>query len=89
MGSYEYTVKTYTMEELEKRGIVVHPHNNIVFACHPNGKCSIHDVGVEQMESLSSLFNEMGTGGWELLQIMFHQSGIISFWKRFKETEQK
>jgi hypothetical protein len=24
----------------------------------------------------------MGEEGWELVQLVFHQSGIVSFWKR-------
>lgn len=82
MKGFEYTVKTFSMENLEEKGIVVHPHNNIVFACRPDGACAVHDVGLEQMDHLSTLLNEMGSDGWELVQMFFHSSGIVSFWKR-------
>lgn len=87
MGSYEYTIKTFAMDDLEKRGIVVHPQNNIVFACQPDGACTVQDVGVDQIARLSVLFNEMGKEGWELIQLFFHASGIVSFWKRRTDEE--
>lgn len=79
---YEYTVKVFSLEGLEEKGVVTHPHKNIVFACRSEGSCEVHDIGLEQMENISSLFNEMGQEGWELVQLVFHQSGIVSFWKR-------
>jgi hypothetical protein len=79
---YEYTVKIFSLSGLEESGVVTHPHKNIVFACRPEGSCEVHDIGMEQMENLSGLFNEMGREGWELVQLVFHQSGIVSFWKR-------
>jgi len=82
MTGFEYTIRTFSMQELEEKGIVIHPHNNIVFACRPDGSCAIRDVGVEQIDKLSGLFNEMGKDQWELIQLFFHQSGIVSFWKR-------
>lgn len=82
MKSFEYNVKAFSMDDLEKKGIVIHPENNIVFACRPDGACAIHNVGEEQMTNLSELFNEMGKEGWELVQLVFHSSGIVSFWKR-------
>jgi hypothetical protein len=79
---YEYTIKVFSVQGLEESGVVTHPHKNIMFACKPEGTCEVHDIGVEQMENLSSLFNEMGEESWELVQLFFHQSGIVSFWKR-------
>jgi len=79
---YEYTIRVFSVEGLEKSGVVTHPHKNIMFACKPEGTCEVHDIGAEQMENLSSLFNEMGEERWELVQLFFHQSGIVSFWKR-------
>jgi hypothetical protein len=82
MKQYEYAVRTYSMGQLEERGIVVHPENNIVFACRSDGSCAVHDVGMEQMERLAGLLDDMGRDGWELVQLVFHISGIVSFWKR-------
>jgi hypothetical protein len=79
---YEYTVKIFPLQGLEESGVVTHPDKNIVFACRPEGSCEVHDIGLEQMENLSGLFNEMGDENWELVQLVFHHSGIVSFWKR-------
>jgi len=79
---YEYVLKIFSMEDLKKEGIVVDQHNNIVYACRSAGECEIHDVGTEQIENMSRLLNEMGNEGWELVQFSFHQSGVVSFWKR-------
>jgi hypothetical protein len=37
---------------------------------------------MEQLDNLSSVLNVMGEEGWELIQLVFHHSGIVSFWKR-------
>lgn len=82
---FEYTIKTYSMQQLSEKGIVVDPEKNIVYACRPDGACEIRDVGAEQITHLSSLFNEMGKEGWELVQLLFRPSGMVSFWKRNKK----
>jgi hypothetical protein len=79
---FEYTIKTYSMQQLSERGVVVDPEKNIVYACRPDGACEIREVGTEQIEHLSGLFNEMGREGWELVQLLFRPSGMVSFWKR-------
>lgn len=56
--------------------------NSIVYACRPDGACEVHDVTLEQLDNLSKTLNEMGEERWELIQLVFHQSGIVSFWKR-------
>lgn len=82
MKKYEYTVRIYSMEELKQGGIDIEEENSIVYACRPGGECEVHDVGAEQLENLSGLLNDMGASGWELVELVFHQSGIVSFWKR-------
>jgi len=79
---YEYTIKIFSMEDLNKEGVVIGTENNIVYACRPDGECEVHDVGVEQLDNLSRLFGEMGEEGWEMVQLFFRPLGIVSFWKR-------
>jgi hypothetical protein len=79
---FEYKVKIFSMNDLNEKGIVVDSENNIVYACRTDGACEIHDVKMEQLDNLSSVLNVMGEEGWELVQLVFHQSGIVSFWKR-------
>ncbi len=79
---YEYTIKIFSMEDLGKEDVVVDPEKNIVYACRPEGECEVHDVGREQLDKLSKLFNRMGEEGWEMVQLFFRPLGIVSFWKR-------
>ena len=79
---YEYTIKVFSVQGLEESGVVDAPAQEHHVCVQAQGTCEVHDIGVEQMENLSSLFNEMGEEGWELVQLFFHQSGIVSFWKR-------
>lgn len=79
---FEYIVKIFSMQDLEDKGIVLDSENNIVYACRTDGACEIHDVKMEQLDNLSLLLNIMGEEDWELVQLVFHQSGIVSFWKR-------
>lgn len=80
--TYEYTIKIFSMDDLKKENIAVDAEKNIVYACRPAGECEIHEVGMEQLENLSKIFNKMGTEGWELVQLFFRPMGIVSFWKR-------
>ncbi|HNQ63922.1 MAG TPA: hypothetical protein PLX88_08335 [Syntrophorhabdaceae bacterium] len=80
--AFEYTIKIFSMEDLKRENIVVDAEKNIVYACRPEGECEIHDVGMEQLENLSQIFNKMGSEGWELVQLFFRPLGIVSFWKR-------
>jgi hypothetical protein len=82
---FEYAVKTFPIRELEEEGIVTDPRRNIVYACTADAGCEVQDIRVEQAEKLASLFNAMGQDGWELIQMFFHSSGIVSFWKRTME----
>ncbi|MCX8021868.1 MAG: hypothetical protein N2745_03755 [Syntrophorhabdaceae bacterium] len=79
---YEYSVKIFSMEDLAQENIIVDSEKNIVYACRPDGECEVHDVGSEQLENLSRLFNRMGDEGWEMVQLFFRPLGIVSFWKR-------
>ena len=80
--AFEFTIKIFSMEDLKRENIVVDAEKNIVYACRPEGECEIHDVGMEQLENLSQIFNKMGSEGWELVQLFFRPLGIVSFWKR-------
>ncbi len=84
---FEYTIKIYTMDMLRDAGIDIEEEkNNIVYACRPDGECEIHEVGIEQLNNLSGIFNEMGKEGWELVELFFHHSGVVTFWKKVVEA---
>ncbi|MBP1748825.1 MAG: hypothetical protein H6Q52_1364 [Deltaproteobacteria bacterium] len=83
---FEYTIKIYSLDQLRVAGIDIEEENNIVYACRSDGECEIHEVGIEQLDNLSGILNAMGNEGWELIELFFHQSGIITFWKRAIEA---
>jgi len=60
MDKFEYTVKIYSMDNLKDSGVDVEAENNIVYACRPRGECEVHNVGIEQLDNLSGLFNKDG-----------------------------
>jgi hypothetical protein len=37
---------------------------------------------MEQIEHVRDFLNEMGADRWELVQIFFHRTGAVTFWKR-------
>ena len=86
---YEYTVRIYSMDNLRDAGIDIEEENSIVYACRPDGACEIHKVGIEQLDNLSGILNEMGNEGWELVELFFHRSGIMTFWKRKRKRTVK
>ncbi len=79
---HEYTVRVFTMEELEKENVIINREKNIVYACQSGGGCEVHDVTADQLANLSGLFNRFGEEGWELVNLFFRSFGIVSFWKR-------
>ncbi|HVN97673.1 MAG TPA: hypothetical protein VMT62_14685 [Syntrophorhabdaceae bacterium] len=79
---FEYKIKIFTTQNLKERGIEVDSQDSVVYACRPDGACEVHNVTLEQLDNLSEALNEMGAERWELVQLVFHQSGIVSFWKR-------
>ncbi len=79
---FEYTIRTYSMDQLRDAGVDIDEENNIVYACRSDGECEIHAVGIEQLNNLSGMLNEMGSESWELVELFFHHSGIVTFWKR-------
>jgi hypothetical protein len=83
---WEYKVKVFSTKELRDGGVVVDPQRNIVYACKPDGGCEVHDVSLEQMERLATTLDVLGKDGWELVQLFFHASGMVSFWKRRLES---
>jgi hypothetical protein len=86
MMKFEYTIKLYSMDELKNAGIDMEEENNIVYACRTDGACEIHEVQIEQLDNLSGILNDMGSEGWELIELVFHHSGIITFWKKAIEA---
>lgn len=57
---------------------------HLAIFCSEEGDCSLGDVPMDQITLLREILNEKGAFGWELVQLFFHESGVVAFWKRPK-----
>ena len=80
--TYEYTIEFVSLEQIPPAGEVSGEAGNKVYVCDEAGECAIRDFQEEQMGYLQSSMNEMGSKGWELVQVLFNRKGAVSFWKR-------
>ena len=80
--TYEYTIEFFSMERTAPAGEASEETRNVVYACGEEGECAVRDIREEQMELLQGFLNEMGSKGWELVQVLFNRNGAVSFWKR-------
>ena len=79
---YEYTIEFFALERIPSAGEASDEARNVVYACGAEGECAVRDIQEEQMELLKGFMNEMGSKGWELVQVLFNRNGAVSFWKR-------
>lgn len=52
--------------------------------CSEKGDCVLEDVPMDQTQLLKDVLDEKGAEGWELVQLFFHESGVVAIWKRLK-----
>ncbi|MFC1895048.1 hypothetical protein ACFL0Q_00070 [Thermodesulfobacteriota bacterium] len=72
MSLFEYAVTPHDQGEFER----------LVVFCSQEGECKLSDVPVPQRRSLEQLLNGKGAQGWELVQILPGQGGLLAIWKR-------
>jgi hypothetical protein len=80
--TYEYTIEFFSMEPISTADEESKEARNVIYACGAEGECVVRDAREEQMELLQGFMNEMGSKGWELVQVLFNRNGAVSFWKR-------
>jgi hypothetical protein len=80
--TYEYTIEFFPLERIAPAEEMPEETRNVVYACGAEGECAIRDLREEQMDLLKGFMNEMGSKGWELVQVLFNRNGAVSFWKR-------
>jgi hypothetical protein len=56
--------------------------SELVYFCSAQGDCSLDQVPADQVGLLSTILNERGGQGWELVQLVFGKDGVVAFWKR-------
>jgi hypothetical protein len=72
MKGYRYEITKHSGEEFQK----------IIYACTGDGMCSLDHIPLDQVVTLEGILNERGAAGWELLQVIFRNEGLIAFWKK-------
>ena len=77
---YKYTIEFFALKPTEGDAEDEAPKR--LYECGETGECTIRDVRRDQMEYLQGFMNEMGSEGWELVQVLFNRNGAVSFWKR-------
>lgn len=80
--NFEYRIEFLPLPQLSQEGEASAPPTNLVYSCGETGECQVRDMRMEQIERVQDFLNEMGGKGWELVQIFFHRSGAVTFWKR-------
>ena len=63
--------------------------NKVVYFCSKSGQCGIDEVSKDHTRILTEILNNRGSKGWELVQISFGKDGVMAFWKRKIEENQK
>ena len=69
---FEYEITKHSSEEFKE----------FAFFCTDQGSCSLDQVPSDQFRALSDLMNRRGKDGWELVQCLFGDGGVVVFWKR-------
>ena len=59
--------------------------HRLAMFCSEKGDCSLDDVPLDQTRILEEALNDRGAHGWELVQLFFHESGVVAIWKRPKK----
>ena len=55
---------------------------NLVYFCTEKGECTYDELPSDQIKILKDLLNETGSQGWELVQVLFGDDGVVAIWKR-------
>lgn len=80
--TYEYKIEFLPLPQRSQEDGPNASPSNLVYACGETGECQVRDMRMEQVERVQDFLNEMGGKGWELVQIFFHRTGAVTFWKR-------
>ncbi len=72
MKQFRYEITKHAGEEFAK----------LVYSCTGDGKCSLDHIPMDQVGVLEGILNERGVQGWQLLQLVFRNEGVIAFWKK-------
>lgn len=72
MKGFEYKITKHSADTFDK----------IIYFCSKSGQCGIDEVSKDQTRILTTILNNQGREGWELVQISFGKDGVMVYWKR-------
>ena len=72
MNRFEYDISRHTADSFSK----------VAYFCTEKGDCSVEQIPASEPQALVNILNERGTQGWELVQLLFGDGGVIACWKR-------
>ena len=78
MRRFEYEITKHPTDEFAQ----------VVYFCTDKGECSLNRLPSDQMEALSDILNKRGDQGWELVQVLFGDDGMIAVWKKQEQKEE-
>jgi hypothetical protein len=79
MTIYEYEITKHPAETFR----------NVIYFCSEAGQCSMDEVTKDDTRTLTTILNNHGKEGWELIQVSFGKDGIMAFWKRALDKKRK
>ena len=72
MKQFEYEITKHPADEFK----------HLVFYCTDQGHCDLEGLPPAQLDVLGGILNERGIQGWELIQLLLGEDGVVAFWKR-------
>jgi hypothetical protein len=79
MKRFEYKITKHSADTFDK----------IIYFCSKSGQCGIDEVSKNQTRILTTILNNQGREGWELVQISFGKDGVMVYWKRKIKDKKK
>jgi hypothetical protein len=79
MKRFEYEITQHSADTFDK----------IIYFCSKSGQCGIDEISQDQTRTLTDILNNRGREGWELVQIVFGEDGMMNFWKRRIKDKEK
>jgi len=72
MRQFEYELTKHPVDEFA----------HVVYFCTDKGECNLNQLPSDQMKILGDILNRRGEQGWELVQVLFGNDGMVAVWKR-------
>ena len=79
MKRFEYEITKHSADTFDK----------VVYFCSETGQCSIDEISRDQTRILADILSQRGEKGWELIQLVFGEDGVMAFWKRKVKEKEK